>query len=377
MDKKKKLLLCKEVDWPIINDGIILPPELNHVFGQTKVGKMLEESKVKTVRIILDGRVYYAQVVTTTSGDKGKADTGLKLSYSKNSPLANKFKSLFKHSYDSYMSKRKRREKDELFTDLTKKEYLCLYSTKYLDTFYAEAILANNADDFIFTHDDGIYKSFGYSGDIVRVLHTIGSNKYYRANWKALVLKFHDAWKAHQNCILLNHNSKFIWGNEVELNLDEKIGDVFGLSIENKEFIREIEEEDLIQLIWLDKLDFSDFKKLVSTLFTKSIEKAERKAIKDEITSLDATASHYIHEESKKIIENIQKELNAFKDLTSQYSERMVELINRISTQEAEINDLKETIKELNEKKKAQEELRSIKEELIEVKNLLKSYEKV
>ena len=61
MDKKKKLLLCKEVDWPIINDGIILPPELNHVFGQTKVGKMLEESKVKTVRIILDGRVYYAK----------------------------------------------------------------------------------------------------------------------------------------------------------------------------------------------------------------------------------------------------------------------------------------------------------------------------
>lgn len=56
----------------------------------------------------------------------------------------------------------------------------------------------------------------------MRVLHTIGRNKYYRANWKALVLKFHDAWKAHQNCILLNHNSKFIWGNKVELNLDEK-----------------------------------------------------------------------------------------------------------------------------------------------------------
>jgi len=186
-------------------------------------------------------------------------------------------------------------------------------------------------------------------------------------------VKFHKKWKEQQNNILLNNRWKYIWGRKVQLDPDERIADVLDVSIKDKEFIKEIEEEDLIQLMFSDNLDFYKFKKMVSGLFTKNRKREDKKTVTVEVVNLDVADSQFIQEKSDRIINNIKNELNAFKDLINDYNDTVAQLVKKINTQDSEISQLKKTIKDLNEKSLAKEELKSIKEELLEIKSLLEN----
>jgi len=373
MRGNNKLLLYKEVDWSLFNDGIILPQELNHVFGQANDGKMLEEGKSKAVRLLLDGNVYCGEILSLSGEDREKENSKLKLTYPQNSDLSNKLKTIFEYTYNAYLTKRKRKEKDSISEryEKTKKEYICIYSTGYSDVYYVEAVTVNNANDFLLVVDDIIPDK--YSADIIWLLNLINGNKYCRENWKSLIVKFHKRWKEQQNNILLNNRWKYIWGRKVQLDPDERITDALDVSIKDKEFIKEIEEEDLIQLMFSDNLDFYKFKKMVSGLFTKNRKREDKKTATVEVVNLDVAGSQFIQEKSDRIINNIKKELNAFKDLINDYNDTVAQLVKKINTQDSEISQLKKTIKDLNEKSLAKEELKSIKEELLEIKSLLEN----
>lgn len=373
MRGNNRLLLYKEVDWSLFNDGIILPQELNHAFGQANDGKIFEEGKSRAVRLLFDGNVYCAEILSLSEEEREKENTKLKLTYPQNGDLSDKFKTIFKYTYNAYLTKRKRKEKDSISEryEETKKEYICIYSTKYSDVYYMEAVTANNVNGLLLAGDDIIPDK--YPADIIWLLNLINDNKYCRENWKSIIVKFHKRWKEQQNNILLNNRWKYIWGRKVQLDPDERISDVLDVSIKDKEFIKEIEEEDLIQLMFSDNLDFYKFKKMVSGLFTKNRKREDKKTVTVEVFNLDVADSQFIQEKSDRIINNIKNELNAFKDLINDYNDTVAQLVKKINTQDSEISQLKKTIKDLNEKSLAKEELKSIKEELLEIKSLLEN----
>lgn len=125
IDRKEKLLLCKEVDWSLFNDGIILPYELNHIFGQANLWRDLKNSKSRTVKIILDKNMYCAKIAPMFNKNEDESGIRFKLICSENHNLISKLKSLFKYTYNAYLSKKKRKVQNRLSITSIKKEYIC------------------------------------------------------------------------------------------------------------------------------------------------------------------------------------------------------------------------------------------------------------
>lgn len=211
-------------------------------------------------------------------------------------------------------------------------------------------------------------------------IYDINKDKNKKENWTRYILEFHKQWIEQNMDLPLRSNSKYIWGGKVLIDPDLEIADVFEEGMDKvivrffdakgKNLIREIEEEDLIQIVFLNNLNFFDFKRIINKLLlgnenignievAKNVEKIE-----DEPLNLASTS-----------INNIKNELNTFKNILDYYETTIIQLNQTIdakdeiiSYQENTINNLEEKLKENEESLK---ELEYIKETLEEIKGLL------
>lgn len=210
--------------------------------------------------------------------------------------------------------------------------------------------------------------------NIHKLVYIINNDKSKKGNWTSYIIRFHETWKKQPKYNVLNFTEKYIWGKKVLIDPNEKIADVFNESIDkniveffnmkNKSLIKEIEEEDLIKLMFQDNFKFIDFKRIINKLFIESEKEENFEIAEDETIHL-----------ANKSINNIKNELNTFKDIIDYYDSTIIQLNRtigyrdeKISVQENTINNLKD---ELNESKESLKELEYIKEKLMEIKSLL------
>ena len=216
--------------------------------------------------------------------------------------------------------------------------------------------------------------------NIHSLIYNISKDKNKRKNWTRYILEFHKQWLEQNKGLPLRSNGKYIWGEKVLIDPDLEIADVFGenmdkiivrfFNVKAKNLVREIEEEDLIQIAFLNNLKFIDFKRIINKLFLKNedtenievIKNVEK--VKDEPLKLASNS-----------INSIKNELNTFKNILDYYETTITQLNQTIDDKNETITYKENTINGLEEKLKENEEslkeLDHIKEKLEEIKSLL------
>lgn len=385
MQRNKRLLLRKEIDWSLFNKGIILPKELNHIFGQTKNGNILNKNKSKTIRLFLDGDVYHAEITTIGSRKDEIEKYNLVLLYSNNNELLNKLRTLFKNTYDLYKNRKKRRNTSVKLPS-SGKEYIRIYSTKLLDTYHIEAIPVNSIENIDSVIDIKTEEQTKSLNNIMELVYLLKSNQNIRDNWKINMIEFHKKWRNQRNIHLLNFEEKYIWEAKVLLDLDRKTEDIFDknkdrivvdfLNMRNKKFIKDIDESDLIQLIFQENFDFIDFWRLIYKLFIENGKEKFLEATKEKDFYLEEKDNLYI-EKYNRSINSIIGELNNFKEIIKHYESTISQLQSKIKSRDEEIKILNNIIadleEQLKESKEASDELEEIEKNLKEITDLLKN----
>lgn len=378
------LLFRKEVDWALFNEGICLPKELNNIFGQAKDGTILKEGQSKTIRVYLDGNIYYAKIINTIFYKNKKEFKNLQLKYSKNSDLSNKFKELFKYSYEFYIAEMKSGKRSQSITKLSedKKEYISIFSTKYLDIYYLEATKSfDNSKEMVGNH---LSTGTMLSKDIQKLVYEIDNNQNKKDNWIRYIINFHEVWKKQYKGNMLIYEGKYIWGKKLLMDSSTRITDVFNKSIDNKvvkffnmknkNLVNEIEEEDLIQLMFQNNFGFINFKRTINVLFSNNEKVEDNEIIEDEISIVDRS-QNVTMKKANKSIDNIKGELTTIGNVINYYESTIIKLKDTINSKDKEINMQKNTIddlvKELKESSQALGELENINKNLREIKGLL------
>lgn len=214
--------------------------------------------------------------------------------------------------------------------------------------------------------------------DIQKLVYILNNDEVKKNNWTKYIIEFHKSWLKHGDNISLKADGKYIWGKRILIDLNKIIGEVFDeykdknivefFNGKNKIFIKEIEEEDLLQIAFQNNLKFMDFKRIINKLFTKDevqdIETTKGEINKDEIVDL-----------AYKSINNIKNELNVFKDIIdycgceiTQLNQDIILRDEKLARQEYTISSL---MTQLESAKEPLEELISIKENLEGIKVLL------
>lgn len=210
--------------------------------------------------------------------------------------------------------------------------------------------------------------------NIHNLIYDINKNENKRDNWRKHIIEFHRAWIEQDRSFSLQSKGKYIWGEKVLVDPNKKITDVFNKDIEktvvsfftakNKKFIREIEEEDIIQIAFLNNFDFIDFRRVINKLFIKKESVENNKTTEENIINL-----------ADESIKNINKELNTFKNILDYYESTIIQLNQDINSKNKTIKSQENIInhldKKLKENEEALNELEYIKEKLEEIKSLL------
>lgn len=380
----EKLLFRKEVDYTLFKGEIDLPIRLNGILGLGKYGTMLRQGQTKDILIYLDGDIYEVGLINSNYSRETGLNS-LKIIYPTSSDLYNKFKTLYESDYQDFLYKRK--GKNHL---KEKKEYINIYmirttySIKHMDIYYID-FDCEKGDSSNILMEEEISSWVKQFTSIMELLYFINRSRDRQYYWIYYVLKFHEFWgKNHKNS-LLNYNGKHIWGNKVVVDLDKGIKDIFNKIMDKeiirffynrgKKSVRDIEERDLIQLIYNKDFQLSDFKRLINNLFLVD-KKTEGPKINDNVSVTSDEKDHtFTLKQANSSINNIRNELNYFLDLINNYSTTVTKLNNEIALKNKEISRLENTIKELraiNESRQYADELREIKGNLKEIKNLLK-----
>lgn len=399
----RRLLFNNEVDYSLFSAGISLPNKLNYIFGQTGYGCMLREGKTKDIIIYLDGDIYNAEVINTDYNDEIELNR-LKITYSENSDLYNKFKILYKFSYEDYLYRRKGKKYFSTRPLNGGKEYISIYAiknnytAKHLDSYYVEASYKKIFNDCIIAGKNQINTYFELFRDMGELIYDINSNQRKKDNWRSYIIKFHEIWRKQDKNNLLNFGGKYIWGKKVQVASDKKIEDVFNRNIDSniveflhmkgKNCIEEIEDVDLIQLIFHRNIEFIDFKRTINNLFTKNKNIEETEMNSNIMIDIEENKTIFTSGDAADLVNKIKSELDTFPDITNYFNTEITrlnniigsrdtaitQLNNKINLQNQEIIMLRNTVKELEEMNTSMqysEELEMVKENLKEIKSLL------
>lgn len=216
------------------------------------------------------------------------------------------------------------------------------------------------------------------SEDIQKLIYIIDNNEDKKRNWTKYILEFHEVWLKHKKNIPIKLEGKYIWGKKVLIDPNASILEIFNEDTDknileffdrkNKNFINEIMEEDLIQIIFQKNFKFIDFKRIINKLFTKN-EIIKNKMTEDEITRDEITNL------VDKSINNIKGELDIFKTIMDHYDSTVAQLNREISLRDERLIKQEHTINiliaELEKAKEPLEELQNIRKNLEEIKSML------
>ncbi len=409
---------------------------------------MLREGKTKNITIYLDGDIYNAEVINTDYNDEIELNR-LKITYSENSDLYNKFKILYKSSYEDYLYRKKGKKYLSIGPLDEKKEYISVYAiknnhtTKHLGIYHVEAGYKTIFNDCTIIGRNQINTYFESFGDIEELICDISSEQCKKDNWKSYIIKFHEVWRKRDRNNLLNFGGKYIWGKKVQIDPDRRIEDIFNRNIDhntvqffnakNKSFIGEIEEADLIQLIYYKNFEFVDFRGTIGSLFIKNKNIGETEMNGNIMVGSEENGIIFTLEDAENSANKIKNELNIFSDIINYYDAKVIrlneivnsrnntiiqlnnvintqdssiaelnnmvnsrdisiaqlnniinsrdiviaQLNNKINLRNQEIITLRNTVKELEELNKSMqclEELEEVKANLKEIKSLLEEY---
>lgn len=141
----------KEVDWSLLNQGLSIPLDIQVIF-QNNIKKFIQRGESKDIFLFLEGVSYKVKLVNQKFDEvkfQGHKDI-LQIRYSPNSPLVEKLRSIFSHTWLNLAEKRKHQQiKQKVYSKISEgeREYLALYTTEYEDTFLAECItFSDNAE---------------------------------------------------------------------------------------------------------------------------------------------------------------------------------------------------------------------------------------
>lgn len=141
----------KEVDWSLLNQGLSIPLDIQVVF-QNNIKEFIQRGESKEIFLYLEGVSYKVKLVNQKFDEvkfQGHKDI-LQIRYSPNSPIVDKFRSIFSRTWIKLSEKRNQHQiKQRVYKKISEgeREYLALYTTEYEDTFLVECItFSDNAE---------------------------------------------------------------------------------------------------------------------------------------------------------------------------------------------------------------------------------------
>lgn len=99
MANSESYVYQKEIDWPLLTEGLTLPIKEQVVFGQI-MGRHLEKGEKKPITLLFNGKSYKASIRNVNFQEKWnhKSDI-LQIRYAKNGDLAQALQAMFSKSY--------------------------------------------------------------------------------------------------------------------------------------------------------------------------------------------------------------------------------------------------------------------------------------
>jgi len=189
----------KEIDWSVLQEGFSIPVSIQVVFKE-RMKTYLKRGEKKDLKLILDKHTYQVKLINQSFDEQkypGHADI-LQIRYSLQSPIAIRFRELFKSSFD-YLQKKRTNTKKIIQVPEDKREYIVLYTTPLDDTFFLEHITSSesikmkhavseiNEEDFEFQSN---YKQVDDSARIESKKQIIKVRKLDRAIGESLKLYY-------------------------------------------------------------------------------------------------------------------------------------------------------------------------------------------
>ena len=141
MDYDNGFILQKTVDWSLLNDGMTIPVSVCSLFKAWDES-ILTHGQNKDIKILIDNELYDAKLKNQNFEQDnwiGHKDV-IQIRYGKNSPLANKLRTVFQKSY-SYLYAIKQeigKSKRQIFLPNDQIEYIRLYFTSSPDVLCME-----------------------------------------------------------------------------------------------------------------------------------------------------------------------------------------------------------------------------------------------
>ncbi len=136
-------VLKKEADWSLFNYGFAIPLEIQVVFKKI-ADRFLKRGESKKITLYLDGKGYEAKLNNNRIASKfGERADIVQVRYTQNSKLAEMLRRKMHRSYQYLYSKKQLQEpgsRKPISLPEDYKEYLCVYTTEYDDSFVMELI---------------------------------------------------------------------------------------------------------------------------------------------------------------------------------------------------------------------------------------------